>query len=114
MFLKSYATVAAGAFCLANASPITKRVGALTVDDTQILQYARESRKSPPRRILVENLPFHVVVTAENLEFTFYSEALAKMDAAAFEAAGYPPWVRNRSVNILNVSFTGRHAGEAC
>lgn len=39
-------------------------------------------------------------VTAENLEHTFYSDALSKMDAAAFEAAGYPPWVRNRSAAV--------------
>ena len=43
-------------------------------------------------------------MTAELLEFTFYTEALEKMDAAAFEAAGYPPWVRNRSLIMPDMS----------
>jgi hypothetical protein len=30
----------------------------------------------------------------------FYSKALAEFDAAAFEAAGYPDWVRNRFTQI--------------
>lgn len=57
---------------------------------------------SSPRQVSTDRRlhisPRHSTVTAENLEFTFYTEALQKMDAAAFEAAGYPPWVRNRSV----------------
>ncbi|KAK8844124.1 hypothetical protein IAR55_006918 [Kwoniella newhampshirensis] len=46
---------------------------------TQVLQYA---------------------LTLENLEKKFYADALAQFDEAAFEAAGYPNWVRGRLSQI--------------
>ncbi|WVW79587.1 hypothetical protein I302_101556 [Kwoniella bestiolae CBS 10118] len=47
--------------------------------DTQVLQYA---------------------LTLENLEKRFYADALSQFDEAAFEAAGYPNWVRGRLSQI--------------
>lgn len=73
-----FSTVAVSALAAAGAmaSPVQKRAA---ITDTQILQYA---------------------LTLENLENNFYAGALAKFDAAAFAAAGYPDWVRNRYVEI--------------
>ncbi|KAJ7180890.1 ferritin-like domain-containing protein [Mycena filopes] len=39
-------------------------------------------------------------LTLEHLENTFYSGALAKFDAKAFEDAGLPPWARGRFEQI--------------
>lgn len=67
---------------LAAAVPLSKR------DDptvTQILQYA---------------------LTLEHLEDTFYAGALAQFDQAAFEAAGFPFWVRNRVSQIAQHEVT--------
>ena len=41
------------------------------------------------------------IVTLEHLENTFYTDALNKFDQSAFAAAGFPAWVRNRSVHRL-------------
>ncbi len=96
-------TLTAMAACwlgLTSASPITKRASPLSVNDTQILQYACKSIEPRVRRMSLMIARSAFAVTAENLEHTFYSDALSKMDAAAFEAAGYPPWVRNRSAAV--------------
>ena len=70
--------------------------------DTQVLQFA---------------------LTLEMLENHFYSEGLDKFDAAAFAAAGYPPWVRERFLQIqeheaTHVEFLsaalGDQAPQAC
>lgn len=39
-------------------------------------------------------------MTLEHLENAFYHEALNKFDAAAFTAAGFPTWVRERFSQI--------------
>lgn len=67
-------TVVAGA-----GSALAAPVGAPAGGDTTILQYA---------------------LTLEHLEDTFYRDALSQFDQAAFEAAGYPDWVRNRFMDI--------------
>lgn len=41
-------------------------------------------------------------LTLEHLEATYYKEYLGKYSANDFEAAGYPPWVRNRFDEIRN------------
>ncbi|WRT69285.1 uncharacterized protein IL334_006269 [Kwoniella shivajii] len=56
---------------------LTRRADGPT--DTQVLQYA---------------------LTLENLEKTLYADALSQFDDAAFEAAGYPSWVRGRYEQI--------------
>lgn len=63
--------------------------------DTQILNYA---------------------LTLEYLEESFYAGALSKFDAAAFEADGFPPWVRERFEQIYSheqahVSFLSNALG---
>lgn len=77
----SAAAALAVAFGAANvaATPITKRENTGSVDDVTILNYA---------------------LTLEHLENAFYRDALAQFDAAAFEAAGYPAWVRGRFSQI--------------
>ena len=47
--------------------------------DTQVLQFA---------------------LTLENLESTFYNQALDRFDEQAFANAGYEPWVRGRFEQI--------------
>ena len=47
--------------------------------DTEILQFA---------------------LNLEQLEITFYTEGLDKLDEKAFADAGYPPWVRARFLQI--------------
>ncbi|KAI5449880.1 hypothetical protein NCC49_003996 [Naganishia albida] len=61
----------------AMASPVKKQNA--EINDVTILNYA---------------------LTLEHLENAFYSQALAKMDAAAFQAAGFPTWVRERISQI--------------
>lgn len=65
-----------GSALFASASPVEKRAA---ITDVQILNYA---------------------LTLEYLEDSFYSGALAKFDAAAFQAAGFPDWVRGRFSQI--------------
>ncbi|WWD21216.1 hypothetical protein CI109_105700 [Kwoniella shandongensis] len=69
---------------------------------TQVLQYA---------------------LTLEHLEKKFYADALEKFDESAFEAAGYPNWVRGRlsqiagheadHVSLLSTAL-GNQSVEAC
>ena len=78
------AAFALGALGFPSSSPLAsiealRKRAASNPTDTQILNYA---------------------LTLEHLENTFYSQALGKFDAAAFEAAGYPSWVRGRFVEI--------------
>ncbi|KAJ9118431.1 hypothetical protein QFC24_006262 [Naganishia onofrii] len=64
--------------CGVLASPIEKKQAA-AIDDTTILNYA---------------------LTLEHLENAFYKGALEQFDAAAFTAAGFPTWVRERFSQI--------------
>ncbi|WWC90988.1 uncharacterized protein L201_005927 [Kwoniella dendrophila CBS 6074] len=84
--MKSAAIAALAAIGAVSAMPssyasfknaLTRRADGPT--DTQVLQYA---------------------LTLENLEKSFYADALAQFDEAAFEAAGYPNWVRGRLSQI--------------
>ncbi|KAK4686897.1 hypothetical protein P7C73_g3222, partial [Tremellales sp. Uapishka_1] len=75
---KSLALLALTATTLAipNTHNPFKRAGNASMPtDTQVLQYA---------------------LTLENLESTFYNQALTKYSQQDFEDAGYPAWVRNR------------------
>jgi len=65
------------------ASPLPRR--AVTITDTIILQYA---------------------LGLEHIEQQFYNQALAKFDAAAFQAAGFDPLVRNRFQQIAEHETT--------
>ena len=65
--------------------------------DTEILQFA---------------------LTLENLENTFYRQALDKLDEQAFANAGYEPWVRSRFEQIreheqTHVDFLTKALGDA-
>jgi len=60
---------------------LSSRADTPGVSDTQVLQYA---------------------LTLENLEKKFYADALGQFDAAAFEAAGFPDWVRGRYTQIAS------------
>jgi len=71
------------------AAPVERAIPA-GITDTVILQYARECWQKVPL------LPLISPVTLEHLENVFYTDALAKFDQAAFAAAGFPDWVRNR------------------
>ncbi|OCH86726.1 hypothetical protein OBBRIDRAFT_806564 [Obba rivulosa] len=64
---------------LVGAAAVCVRAGPAAITDSSILQYA---------------------LTLEELEDAFYSGALAKFDAAAFEKAGFEPWVRGRYEQI--------------
>ncbi|WVQ81316.1 hypothetical protein IAT38_003439 [Cryptococcus sp. DSM 104549] len=95
----------ATASAMPTSYPIFKRTMSARADaptTTQVLQYA---------------------LTLENLEKSFYADALAQFDASAFEAAGYPDWVRGRLSQIaghesdhvsLLSSALGNDSVEAC
>lgn len=76
IFAAALAALAASA--TVHAAPLETRQAATDIN-VVILQYA---------------------LTLEHLEATFYKEALAKYDAKAFAAAGYPQWVRKRVSEI--------------
>ncbi|KAG5650546.1 hypothetical protein H0H81_011860 [Sphagnurus paluster] len=68
----SFITLVVAAIGAVNAHPLKRDGG---VDDATVLNFA---------------------LTLEHLENAFYSQALAKYDAAAFEKAGFRSWVRER------------------
>ncbi|KAG9017735.1 hypothetical protein FRB93_004546 [Tulasnella sp. JGI-2019a] len=81
------------------SSPIPHKRQAATpaITDAQILNYA---------------------LTLEYLEENFYAGALAKFDAAAFAADGFPPWVRLRYEQIyaheqIHVAFISSALGSS-
>ncbi|TCD66282.1 hypothetical protein EIP91_001573 [Steccherinum ochraceum] len=79
-----------GASVVLGAPSLVKRQSngttpAASVNDTQVLQFA---------------------MTLELLENAFYTQGLQKFDQAAFEAAGYPFWVRNRFEQIAEHEAT--------
>ncbi|KAI0340377.1 hypothetical protein BDW22DRAFT_417322 [Trametopsis cervina] len=49
---------------------------------------------------ITDEVVLNFALTLEHLENAFYSQGLAKLDAAAFAKAGFAPWVRNRFVQI--------------
>lgn len=66
---------------------------------------------------------FRLALTLEHLEATYYATYLAQFDEAAFEAAGYPFWVRGRFEQIAEhekthvdflTSALGASATQAC
>jgi len=79
MKFSTASAITLAAATVASASPITKRQAASGVTDIDILNYA---------------------LTLEYLENSFYSGALAQFDDAAFQAAGFPAWVRPRFEQI--------------
>ncbi|KAK4689133.1 hypothetical protein P7C73_g957, partial [Tremellales sp. Uapishka_1] len=80
--LSALTTLALAATSAVAAPIIDKRAAtAPGINDTVILQYA---------------------LTLEHLENTFYHDALGKFDAAAFSAAGFPDWVRNRFEQVAS------------
>ncbi|GJE93668.1 ferritin-like domain-containing protein [Phanerochaete sordida] len=92
---RTFALLAAAIGVLAAPQLVTR--DATKPSDTEVLQYA---------------------LTLELLENAFYTEGLDKLDEKAFEAAGYPPWVRARFEQIkgheaTHVAFLNTALGAA-
>ncbi|WRT64042.1 uncharacterized protein IL334_000970 [Kwoniella shivajii] len=61
---------------------------------------ALASYAAPAKRAVTDTDILQYALTLEHLENAFYHQYLGQFDQAAFKAAGYPDWVRNRIENI--------------
>ncbi|EPQ27345.1 uncharacterized protein PFL1_05266 [Pseudozyma flocculosa PF-1] len=74
-------------------------------------------RRAAPGQADIDLVILNYALTLEHLENAFYRDTLATYDAAAFKAAGYPKWVRERFVEIgghekAHVDFLSKALGD--